>query len=132
MDCGGADCARCADTKVCRVGTDCASGVCTALRCAPPSCTDGIKNQGETDIDCGGTTTCPRCADYKTCGAPTDCLTNACTMGYCGTTGLPAVRHWPGGYVGCARTMPVALVALRGHPDDGDAHDRLRRRLHQR
>ena len=107
VDCGGTDCARCADTKVCRVGTDCASGVCTAGRCAPPSCTDGVKNQGETDVDCGGSTTCPRCADYKTCGAPTDCLTNACTMGYCGTTGCV-----PFG-------VPATAGRLRRVPADG-------------
>jgi hypothetical protein len=74
-----------------------------------PSCTDGIKNQGESDVDCGGTTTCPRCPDYKTCTAPTDCATAACTTGYCGTTGcLPFGTA--GGYTGCARTVAVASL----------------------
>jgi len=29
-------------------------GLCQEDRCLPPSCNDGIKNQGETNIDCGG------------------------------------------------------------------------------
>ena len=27
-----------------------------------PTCNDGIQNQGETDLDCGGATICPRCS----------------------------------------------------------------------
>jgi len=98
--------------QICRAGTDCMTGVCTAGRCAAASCTDGVKNQGESDVDCGGSTTCPRCADYRTCGAVTDCVTNACTMGYCGTTGCKAfgTPATSGGYVGCERAMtPTAL-----------------------
>jgi len=98
--------------QICRSGSDCATGVCTAGRCAAASCTDGVKNQGESDVDCGGNTACPRCVDYKTCGAATDCMTNACTMGYCGTTGCqpfgtPATS---GGYTGCQRTMAVTAL----------------------
>jgi hypothetical protein len=73
------------------------------------SCTDGVKNQGESDVDCGGTTACPRCADFKSCSAATDCTTNACTMGFCGTTGCQSFGNM-GGYVGCQRTVPVATL----------------------
>ena len=38
-------------------GIDC-GGPCPAI-CPPPSCVDGVQNQGETGIDCGGP--CPAC-----------------------------------------------------------------------
>lgn len=43
-------------------GVDCGGPCPTAC---PPSCTDGIQNQGETEIDCGGPncTACPTCSD---------------------------------------------------------------------
>ena len=57
-----------------------------------PSCTDGIQNQGETAIDCGGPCTgaCPTCSDgirnqgeaSIDCGGPCSaCATIDCT--YC-------------------------------------------------
>jgi hypothetical protein len=58
-DCGGADCvaqgAPCMDGLKCRKSTDCVSGVCKSGVCQAPSCTDGVKNDMETAIDCGGT-----------------------------------------------------------------------------
>lgn len=44
-------------------GIDC-GGPCAAC---PPSCTDGIQNQGETGIDCGGP--CSPCAVVSSCAA---------------------------------------------------------------
>jgi len=45
-----------------QVGEDCyiynetheCEGLCNDGKCIPPTCNDGIKNQGEEDIDCGG------------------------------------------------------------------------------
>jgi hypothetical protein len=54
MQCNGAGlCVECVR------GSDCASGVCMAGRCAMAMCTDGIRNGTETGIDCGGS--CPVC-----------------------------------------------------------------------
>ena len=39
---------------------------------APASCMDGVKDDGETDVDCGGS--CPSCADGKSCAKDADCL----------------------------------------------------------
>jgi hypothetical protein len=72
-DCGGAHCMACPDWSTCTQPSDCLSGVCGPPAsgmlpvCQPPSCTDGIKNGGETGIDCGGSdddggTQCPPCA----------------------------------------------------------------------
>jgi hypothetical protein len=55
----------------------------------PPSCTDMIANNGETDVDCGGTQTpaCPRCALGKKCVVDGDCAAGAfsCQGGICKT-----------------------------------------------
>merc|ERR1712079_775580 len=49
-------------TKLC----DKDAGRCTRGRCCvPPTCSDGIQNQGEAEVDCGG----PNCAACRTCAA---------------------------------------------------------------
>lgn len=48
----------------------------------PASCTDGVKNGLESDIDCGGD--CPTCAEEKACIGPHDCVSGVCTvLGVC-------------------------------------------------
>jgi cysteine-rich repeat protein len=42
------------------------------------TCTDGIQNQDETDVDCGGTTCFKRCANGDTCKTNTDCSSANC------------------------------------------------------
>jgi hypothetical protein len=71
VDCGGA-CPPCSDLKKCAAPGDCESGVCRPTgsnvpdRCQAPTCTDGVKNGGETGVDCGGDgdggPACPPCA----------------------------------------------------------------------
>ena len=48
-----------------------------------PTCRDGVKNQDETDVDCGGSGSCPRCLDSKKCKLPSDCLNGVCSSGIC-------------------------------------------------
>ena len=47
---------------------------CTALA---PSCSDGMKNQDEVDVDCGGTI-CPPCGDFQACNVGSDCASGHC------------------------------------------------------
>jgi len=47
-----------------------------------PSCSDGVLNGHETDIDCGGPW-CNKCADAKKCSLVTDCLSGECTNKVC-------------------------------------------------
>ncbi len=47
-----------------------------------PTCADVIKNQDETDLDCGGET-CPKCADTKVCNISLDCTSDVCTSNIC-------------------------------------------------
>lgn len=49
-----------------------------------PTCSDGIKNDGESGTDCGGTSTCSRCGVGATCMVTTDCATGSiCSSGVC-------------------------------------------------
>ncbi|MFO0757186.1 MAG: hypothetical protein U0359_11895 [Byssovorax sp.] len=84
IDCGGAACPKCVNGKACAGSSDCQSGSCANGMCAAvgPTCTDGMKNGNETDVDCGGGT-CTKCANGKTCSANTDCLSAGCVGGVC-------------------------------------------------
>jgi len=46
-----------------------------------PSCDDLLKNQDESDVDCGGG--CSPCLEGQTCNSGTDCTTMACLAGVC-------------------------------------------------
>jgi hypothetical protein len=75
-------CGGCALTKKCAVNADCLGANCTAGVCSP-SCSDGMKDQSETDVDCGGICAAKnppsKCADNKTCSVAGDCNGNDCT-----------------------------------------------------
>ena len=58
-------CPACPDQQTCAADTDCMSNACESGPCV--SCQDGVRNQDETDIDCGGTPCETRCADQLTC-----------------------------------------------------------------
>lgn len=114
VDCGGACATKCANGKACSVGNDCASGSCDGGKCvekgcseenkdcgegfvcnednwtceAEVSCSDGIQNQDETDVDCGGK--CGPCAIGKKCSVAKDCVSNECSDKVC-TGDAPAV-----------------------------------------
>ncbi len=48
---------------------------------ANETCSDGKKNQDETDLDCGGV--CAACADGKGCLVADDCRSGSCVSGKC-------------------------------------------------
>jgi hypothetical protein len=82
--CGGGTCTvKCGTGEICLVPCDCQSGICTSNLCAAPSCTDGIKNQNEGDIDCGGICG-SNCAQGRTCNVNADCSTANCASFVCG------------------------------------------------
>ncbi len=85
IDCGGdpAGAARCADGKTCLADGDCEHTFCKAGICATPTHDDGVKNAGETDVDCGGTTGAPACNDLLACGVAADCKSQVCTGAVC-------------------------------------------------
>jgi hypothetical protein len=84
-----------------------------------PKCTDGIQNQGESDIDCGGPN-CPACVSGKHCNSVSDCATGLLcvpTTNVCATPCLDAVRNCGGSdprCPACPDTTPVSLLAAKG------------------
>ena len=70
-----------ANGTLCSLGT-CTNGAClaagTPLTPEPPTCSDGVKNGHETDVDCGGPD-CPPCAVGRGCLSRTDCASAICT-----------------------------------------------------
>jgi len=40
-------------------------------------CANGIKDQGESDVDCGGGS-CPKCSEFKLCNVNADCVSGWC------------------------------------------------------
>ena len=53
----------------------------TATPTSTPSCSNGIQDGDETDVDCGGS--CPPCANGKNCVQGSDCTSQICSGGRC-------------------------------------------------
>lgn len=87
IDCGGSDpaCPRCTAGAMCASPDDCQTGGCTSGRCRLATCTDGVRDGFEGDVDCGAG--CPACADGQRCAANPDCTSNSCTA----SVGTPGV-----------------------------------------
>jgi hypothetical protein len=82
VDCGGPDCAACANGRACEEAGDCLSGLCEGGQCvAAPTCRDRQLNGDETDVDCGGS--CDPCEVGLSCGGDDDCDTGVCEGGRC-------------------------------------------------
>jgi hypothetical protein len=66
--CGGGACPACGFGLQCATASDCAYFVCSGGVCQGPSCSDGVKNGSETDVDCGGD--CAPCATGQSWVSP--------------------------------------------------------------
>jgi hypothetical protein len=86
IDCAGI-CRPCSASRKCIEAKDCESLICEYTtqfmenRCILATCEDGIKNQNETDIDCGGV--CSRCMGSGTICLNDDDCTSRCREGFC-------------------------------------------------
>jgi hypothetical protein len=88
LNCGGS-CAKCGTGKKCSIADDCSSSVCSGspqTTCQAATCTDVVKNGGESAIDCGGSTSCDRCAGGLSCTDPSDCVSGICASNICTTS----------------------------------------------
>jgi hypothetical protein len=80
-DCGGAAPVKCPTGQGCVVTSDCDLALCDvagAKLCLPPTHADGIKNLGETGIDCGGAALPLKCPVGQGCAVTADCNNVAC------------------------------------------------------
>jgi hypothetical protein len=68
---------------------------------AAPTCTDGMQNGGESDIDCGGP--CPACVLGDGCFVASDCQSTYCTAGQCTVCS-------PGQTQSCGTMLPGACA----------------------
>jgi formylglycine-generating enzyme required for sulfatase activity len=84
VDCGGAGymgaaaCPKCSNNQKCKLSSDCSSLNCQNGVCTASSCSDGILDGQETDVDCGGPN-CGPCSDGKHCKLSTDCTDKVCS-----------------------------------------------------
>jgi hypothetical protein len=80
------------------------------------SCSDGAKNGGETDVDCGGS--CGACALGKSCAVANDCANGTCFSGSC------APRMWFATSTGSNVAVPGSNVwtAAPGLSVQADLH----------
>ncbi|MGC4064073.1 MAG: hypothetical protein QM784_05420 [Polyangiaceae bacterium] len=94
-----------------------------ASAAATPSCTDGIRNGNESDIDCGGSCTA-KCANGKACSVNADCQSSLCSQSVCTTASggdtdqdglLDSVETNTGKFVSTANTGT--------DPNDADTDD---------
>src|SRR5262249_26744832 len=112
----GPTCNACGPGKSCLGNSDCDSTICTAGVCQASTCSDGIMNQGETDIDCGGPN-CPKCAWTRAGGGFTG---TPCFDGIkYDATGVPNSNAYVcttdnGVNVGPLAVLPIAWTAPNG------------------
>ena len=115
IDCGGntTDGApKCASGKMCVKDNDCTSAACSAGLVCATGATDGKKDFGESDIDCGGDTTdmAPKCDLGFVCA-----LSNDCTSTFC-SAGLVCVAN---GYTDGKKDFGESDIDCGGHSLDG-------------
>ena len=82
----GAGCMNCLSN-----GQKCMNGGCQTIA----TCTNGVKDGSETDVDCGGS--CPtKCGVSKGCSQNSDCIGNICVSGVCQPFRCPGSDIKPG------------------------------------
>jgi hypothetical protein len=131
-DCAGKACGPDGCKGSCAPGCAEPAEVCTAQgQCVPASCTDGVRNGDETDIDCGGS--CPPCTSGQACSVHADCEPPAIcggggTPGVCGATCTPrtcaaagancgVIEDGCGGFVDCGPCQSGQACGIGGVPN---------------
>jgi len=122
IDCGGPTCAKCSIGNSCTVNADCISANCNATtrRCVGSACEDGVKNNTETDLDCGGA--CDKCATGLACTTGADCRSGRCLNNTCASDRCKdLVRNGPESGTDCGATSGCNLLCAVGLGCTGDA-----------
>jgi len=100
-DDGGAVCNATGGCVACNTDADCvaeSTPVCDANECVDKACTNGAKDENETDVDCGGA--CKGCDTDKDCAAAIDCYHGLCSeLGRCSPPTCSDGEKNGGGYL---------------------------------
>lgn len=83
---------------------------------AAASCSDGVKNGSESDVDCGGE--CDGCGIGQICGVDADCQSNVCADGVCGSSSdhCSAPGWTPTSYVAGQIVVATCQASIAGTP----------------
>jgi hypothetical protein len=94
----------------------------STITVSPVSCTDGVMNGQETDVDCGGPT-CSGCTDGKICSLAVDCTSNVCTSNRCQpiVSCTDSIQNQDETGVDCGGTICDACETLTCGNADGSA-----------
>ncbi len=88
---------------------------CNGTQCE--SCSDGIQNGNETDVDCGGGGACADCSLGDTCLVPSDCTIGLCVDGVCCDNACGGTcEHCNGANLGTCSFVPA------GQDPDGECN----------
>jgi len=80
--------------------------LCNGNQCE--SCSDGIQNGNETDVDCGGGGACADCTLGQTCLVPSDCGTGLCVDDVCCNNACGSkCEHCNGANLGTCSFVPA-------------------------
>jgi hypothetical protein len=134
IDCGGpqSSCALCGQGQTCQTNKDCYPTLtCRNGACQQPlqHCSNGIQDQGETGVDCGGPD-CAPCTNNSdpgnnsetTCSTDSDCASNICTDGTCAApTCSDGVKNQFETAVDCGGPNCAACEATPGKPCETDS-----------
>ena len=93
IDCGGLCGPTCVAGENCNGNGDCFSDDCQGGICQAGvgTCDDGIVNQNESDVDCGGICGAT-CVVGESCNVNGDCVDRVCSAGVCAFTDLQVVK----------------------------------------
>ncbi|KAF6263210.1 hypothetical protein COO60DRAFT_513298 [Scenedesmus sp. NREL 46B-D3] len=85
VDCGGGECYEaCWLGRQCSGTWDCRSRICSNGVCVEAAtCSNGVKDGRETDLDCGGGGCQALCSRGQGCVEARDCITGVCSGGVC-------------------------------------------------
>jgi hypothetical protein len=113
QDCGST-CAPCLAGFACSANEDCKDGVCNANgMCELPSCSDKVKNDGETGKDCGAPSCAAQCPTGDGCNLHSDCMSGVCWVGLCQAPACnDGVQNGNETGIDCGGACPICPPAL--------------------